>query len=68
MIDPATLAGTNWSALRREALAFAPDPPADAFELAARWSRHPAWEARFFAVAVLGQLAARDPALRALYE
>ena len=69
MIDAATLAGKNWSALRREALAFAADPPPDAFELAVGWCRHPAWEARFFAVAVLGRLAARDGrALAYLYD
>ena len=69
MIDTATLVGKNWSALRREALVFAADPPPDAFELAVGWSRHPAWEARFFAVVVLGNLAARDPrALAHLYD
>ena len=69
MIDAATLAGKNWSALRRQALAFVADPPPDAFELAAGWSRHPAWEVRFFAVLVLGNLAARDPrALAHLYD
>ena len=69
MIDAATLVGKNWSALRREALAFAADPPPDAFDLAVHWSGHPAWEVRFFAVVVLGNLAAREPrALAHLYD
>ncbi len=69
MIDAATLVGKNWSALRREALTFSADPPADAFDLAVRWSAHPAWEVRFFAVVVLGNLAAREPrALAHLYD
>ncbi len=69
MIDAPTLMGKNWSALRREALTFAADPPADALELATDWSRHPAREVRFFAVVVLGNLAARDPrALAHLYD
>ena len=69
MLDPTSLVGQTWSALRREARAYAAPAPPDAFALAAGWSRRPAWEVRFFAVVALGNLAARDPrALAHLYD
>ncbi len=55
MIDAATLVGKKWPALRREALAFAADPPPSAFM-------------RTIARYALEQAVKHDPALRAIYE
>lgn len=54
------LAGLTWPNVRKQALAYAADPPAGAVaELTALFDR-PEWEPRFFAVCALGPLAATD--------
>ncbi|MBK9740735.1 MAG: DNA alkylation repair protein [Actinobacteria bacterium] len=65
--DAAGLDGKTWPTVRKEALAFAAEDPADAVaHLEALFAR-PEWEPRFFAVCAVGPLAATDPAaLRAL--
>jgi 3-methyladenine DNA glycosylase AlkC len=68
-MDATTLVGKNWSAIRREAQAYGRQPPPDAYDRAVGWYADVAWEVRFFAVQVLGGLAAADAgALAFLYE
>jgi len=55
-----TLVGQNWSAIRQAGRDFLSAAPPDAFERAAEWYRHPAWEVRAFALAILGGLAQHD--------
>jgi 3-methyladenine DNA glycosylase AlkC len=55
-----TLVGQNWSAIRQAGRDFLSAAPSDAFERAAEWYRHPGWEVRAFALAILGGLAAHD--------
>jgi 3-methyladenine DNA glycosylase AlkC len=59
-METATLVGQGWSALRREAEAYAAQAPPEAYDLATAWYEQPAWEVRFFAVSVLGKLTARE--------
>jgi 3-methyladenine DNA glycosylase AlkC len=59
-MDVTTLIGQNWSAIRQAGRDFLSAAPPDAFEQAAEWYRHPAWEVRAFALAILGGLAAHD--------
>ena len=69
VMDINTLTGLKWSALRSEAQAFLSKPQPRARDLAMEWYEHPAWEVRFFAVSILGGLAAEDGcALEFLYE
>ena len=55
-----TLVGQNWSAIRQAGRDFLSAAPPNAFEQAAKWYRHPAWEVRAFAQAILGGLAGHD--------
>src|SRR5205823_6462575 len=50
----------KWPALRHGARAFLSKPQASAFDSAVQWYENPAWEVLFFAVSVLGGLAAED--------
>lgn len=69
MVDSSGLEGLNWAALRREAEDFCKEAPPNAFDLACQWYAEPTHEVRFFAVSVLGKLAARDArALQFLFE
>ncbi len=55
-MDRTRLIGLNWSALRREADAYAESAGPSAFDLATQWYGDEAWEARYFAISVLGRL------------
>jgi 3-methyladenine DNA glycosylase AlkC len=55
-----TLVGQNWSAIQQAGRDFLSAAPPNAFEQAAEWYRHPAWEVRAFALATLGGLAGHD--------
>src|SRR5262245_49373062 len=55
-----TIVGQNWSAIRQFGHDFLSAAPPDAFDQATEWYRHPAWEVRAFALAILGGLAAHD--------
>ncbi len=59
-VDVETLIGRRWPDLRRQARAYAASAPPDGFEHAVEWYGHDAWEVRYVAVLVLGDLAARD--------
>lgn len=68
-VDIATVIGSSFATLRRQARAFLGQTDSDAFSLATEWYGHAAWEVRAFAVHLLGGLAARDSrALALLYE
>jgi len=68
-MDTATLPGKSWSAIRREAQVYGRQPPPNAYDRAVGWYADAAWEVRYFAVLVLGGLAAADArALAFLYE
>jgi 3-methyladenine DNA glycosylase AlkC len=68
-MDVSMLRGQSWSAIRRAAQAFLEHAPAHAYDMAVAWYADPAWEARYFAVLVLGGLAAADAyALAFLYD
>ena len=68
-MEAVTLIGQGWSVLRREAEAYLAQAPPEAYYLATAWYEHPAWEVRFFAVSVLGKLAAHEArALTFLHE
>jgi hypothetical protein len=63
------LVGKNWSAIRKAGRAYLVSAPAGAFEHAANWYTHPAWEVRALALGVLGGLASGDGrALAFLFE
>jgi HEAT repeat protein len=67
--DVTSQIGQSWSAIRRAAQAYLSQPTPHAYDLAVGWHADPAWEVRYFAVLVLGGLAAADPrALAALYD
>ncbi|HET9222448.1 MAG TPA: DNA alkylation repair protein [Roseiflexaceae bacterium] len=67
--DATVQIGQSWSAIRRAAQAYLAQPEPHAYDLALGWYADPAWEVRYFAVLVLGGLAAADPrALAALYD
>jgi 3-methyladenine DNA glycosylase AlkC len=59
-MDVTTLVGQNWSAIRQAGRDFLSAAPPDAFEQAVEWYRHPAWEVRAFALAILGGLTTHD--------
>jgi 3-methyladenine DNA glycosylase AlkC len=68
-MDPATVIGKTWPAVRKEALAFAATSPPDAVEQLVALFARPEWEPRFFAVCAVGPIAATDArALDALRE
>jgi 3-methyladenine DNA glycosylase AlkC len=68
-VDLDRLQGLSWSTPRREAETYAAGSDGDVFARAVEWYRNDSWEARYFAVSVLGRTAARDPrALDFLYE
>ncbi len=68
-MDTAKLIKLNWFALRREAQGYLSTKPPDAFSRATKWYNDPAWQVRFFAVSVLGGIAAPDArALKFLFE
>src|SRR5262245_2482952 len=68
-VDAATQIGRSWSEIRRAAQAYLSEPAPRAYDLAGGWYADPAWEVRYFAVLVLGGLAAADPrALAMLYD
>ena len=61
-MDSAALIGQSWSAIRQAARAFLSTSQPDAFEQAVALHAHAAWEVRSFALALLGGLAATQPA------
>ncbi len=66
-MDTETLIGCTWSQIRDRAYSYAAEDPA-AYDTAAGLYAHAAWEVRFFAVIVLGRIAASDRrALEFLY-
>lgn len=68
-MDVAKLIQLNWSALRRAAQEYVREAPPNAFTLAKKWYNDAAWQVRFFAVIVLGGIAAKDErALTSLFE
>lgn len=65
-MDTETLIGCAWSQIRDRAYSYAAEAP-EAFDTAGLYA-HAAWEVRFFAVIVLGRIAASDRrALEFLY-
>jgi 3-methyladenine DNA glycosylase AlkC len=67
--DVAAQIGQSWSAIRRAAQAYLVRPAPRAYDLAVGWYADLAWEVRYFAVLVLGGLAAAEPrALAMLYD
>jgi 3-methyladenine DNA glycosylase AlkC len=60
-MDIHQLSEMKWPAIRRAARDWLAASPADAYEQAAAWYAHPAWEVRSFALALLGCLAGNDP-------
>jgi 3-methyladenine DNA glycosylase AlkC len=58
-MDVDALIGCTWARLRDRAYLYAAEAP-DAFDQAVVLYAHPAWEVRFFAVVVLGRIAASD--------
>ncbi len=68
-MDTAKLIKLNWSTLRREAQEYTSSKRPDAFRRAPKWYSDPAWQVRFFAVSVLGGIAAQDArALKFLFD
>jgi 3-methyladenine DNA glycosylase AlkC len=66
-MDAEALIGRAWPQIRDQAHTFAAEAP-EPFDAAVGLYTHPAWEVRFFAVIVLGRIAASDRrALEFLY-